>query len=450
MNYTVSPAIEKRPPEVVRFHFTALSNFAFGYERYSRTYNKQHISKSTYPSKFYLLSRDNFEPGIEKARKLVSKLGISGDCVIALETKTRPSRLQNNSTTGIGEFIESSSIGLEAIYKVEPDNRLVPFVFEDAYSEAMRLIRPHLPGWNEVAPRSVSILPIARGCQAACPFCFSEASISREIRSKVLDFDRIDKVLCAAKQNGAERAVISGGGEPGLLKFSELKELIKLASRYFPKVVLITNGYFLAQREPAERDQALVELNESGLNVLAISRHHFDPKRNAKLMGLDTLSERIPESWRRVNDRLTKFHLRWICVLQRNGIETKEDVCQYVENALEAGVNDICFKELYISSQVESFYYSEISNKYSAENQIPLKVVLDAALERSWKSESALPWGAPIFTCGEPGKQLSIAAYTEPNTTWELSNRVCRSWNLMANGTCYASLEDRNSIVGDI
>jgi len=57
-----------------------------------------------------------------------------------------------------------------------------------------------------------------------------------------------------------------------------------------------------------------------------------------------------------------------------------------------------------------------------------------------------LPWGAPVFQLNVEGKQMSVAAYTEPSVAWELRNKMCRSWNLMADGQCYASLEDLESL----
>jgi len=37
---------------------------------------------------------------------------------------------------------------------------------------------------------------------------------------------------------------------------------------------------------------------------------------------------------------------------------------------------------------------------------------------------------------------VQVAAYTEPSVGWERAHGLVRSWNLMADGTCLASLED--------
>jgi hypothetical protein len=45
------------------------------------------------------------------------------------------------------------------------------------------------------------------------------------------------------------------------------------------------------------------------------------------------------------------------------------------------------------------------------------------------------------------GNSFTIAAYTEPSLYWELVNGLSRSWNIMSNGECLASLEDKNSFI---
>jgi hypothetical protein len=66
-------------------------------------------------------------------------------------------------------------------------------------------------------------------------------------------------------------------------------------------------------------------------------------------------------------------------------------------------------------------------------------------LDAGWSRVEQLPWGAPIFKGDWRGRRVRVAAYTEPSLLWELTNGICRSWNLMADGRCLASLEDRKS-----
>ena len=179
--------------------------------------------------------------------------------------------------------------------------------------------------------------------------------------------------------------------------------------------------------------------------MLSVSRHHFDQAKNAEIMHLDVPSESIALAFK--ESCLEHLQLRWVCVLQKGGIESKEDVLKYLTWTASQGVKSVCFKELYVSSSTESVYYEKGSNQYSYDRQISLSVVTELAIEQGWKKLGELPWGSPIFEVKIEGVCISVAAYTEPSVLWELNNGVCRSWNLMANGLCYASLERLDSEV---
>ncbi|HSO32347.1 MAG TPA: hypothetical protein VLT33_07525, partial [Labilithrix sp.] len=80
-------------------------------------------------------------------------------------------------------------------------------------------------------------------------------------------------------------------------------------------------------------------------------------------------------------------------------------------------------------------------------HQVALPVVLEWAARSGFVLEKRLPWGAPVFTGTTSGKAMRVAAYTEPSLFWERTHGIARSWNVMADGTCFASLEDRRSLV---
>jgi hypothetical protein len=85
------------------------------------------------------------------------------------------------------------------------------------------------------------------------------------------------------------------------------------------------------------------------------------------------------------------------------------------------------------------------ANAWSDSHQVPLSVVLEWAERRGFRVENRLPWGAPVFLGQVDGRDVRVAAYTEPSLFWERTHGMARSWNVMADGTCLASLEDRGS-----
>ena len=432
------------------YHVAVLSNFARGFDKYALSYSKVGIPESTYPDRFFLLRRDELEIGIEKAGSLLARLGLDGDRLIALETEVDATALQPNTRNGKGRFIHSDRIavsGLHAIAMDEADVQLTPMEAEDAMASSLRMLKPRFHDFERIRPRSVSFLPIAMACQARCPFCFSKSSISSDQSQARVDWANVSEWLDRARAQGAERAVITGGGEPTLLPRTSLERLVAECARSLDKVVLITNGHVFAVAPEAERIERLDALYQSGLSVLAISRHHYDAASNEQLMQLATPVEQLMASWREQRARWPQLRLRLICVLQRGGIEDRTTLENYLSWAAARGVEEICFKELYVSTSTESLYHDRHANAWSRSHQVSLALVTSFAQAQGFELVERLPWGAPVYRGLWQGRPLRIAAYTEPSLFWERTHGVARSWNVMADGACYVSLEDRASLL---
>lgn len=426
------------------YYVTALSNFARGYDKYARSYDKAKIPESSFPDRFFLLARDELAIGLEKAAHLPEKTGLAGDRLLALETHAEPGELQPNLRTGLGRFVPRSQLHVDGVHLIE-GGELSAIAVEEACARSLKLVAGELPAFAAMTPRSVSLLPVARACPARCPFCFSKASVSDAMTTEPIDWRRVDEVLATAQTRGAERAVITGGGEPTLVPAADLLRLVSRCAARFATVVLITNGFKWGRLPEAGRAQALCELADAGLRVLSLSRHHHDDAANAALMGLDTGSEAVAATWAAAGD--ARLRLRWVCVLQTGGVEDLDSLARYLDWAVTTGVGELCFKELYVSTSIESEYHDHAANQWSAAHQVSLRLILELARARGWPVATTLPWGAPVFAATWNGKPLKIAAYTEPSVLWELTSGLCRSWNLMGDGRCLASLEDHRSEV---
>ena len=115
--------------------------------------------------------------------------------------------------------------------------------------------------------------------------------------------------------------------------------------------------------------------------------------------------------------------------------------------AVGQAVGEVCFKELYVSSLSENPWAMSQENLFATKNQVPLSLAVAALRDLGFEQCSALPWGAPVFKGVVQGMSMSVAAYTEPSVGWELASRIARSWNLMSDGRCLASLEDPESVL---
>jgi wyosine [tRNA(Phe)-imidazoG37] synthetase (radical SAM superfamily) len=425
--------------DCVMYHVIPLSQFAKGYDKYSSSFSKTNITESTFPNKFHLLYKNSIQIGVTKVSRLLKTINIAGDRLLII--KTSVPHKDDDEEKPYGTIINDNKISVTNLQLDSVDGTVVSV--EDAYAMSMKLISNSLTPYDKLVPRTISVLPIAKGCQAKCPFCFSHASISDEQRQRPLTEIIVDKALRESKKRGAERAVITGGGEPTMLPHDRLIRLMQQCGNYFGKVVMITNGYNLGHMGEDERYTTLLEYENAGLTVLSVSRHAANNVQNKKIMHVDTFSERVANTMGKNNfDRLK---MRWVCVLQKGGVSNMDEIEEYIDWTISTGVKEVCFKELYVSTSEESVYHNNESNVWSRNNQISLKLVLDFVKKNNGVKVNQLPWESPIFKIIRNNTELLIAAYTEPTVYWERANNMCRSWNLLADASCYASLEDKAS-----
>ena len=427
------------------YHVTIASNFVKGFDKYKKVYSKENLKASTFSEQFFILKKDELDIGITKASKLLQKVGIKEDFLIVLETDIGDLLTHNDHETGLAQYIKQNYIDLVSVYTLDEECNLKAIRIEDLTAKSFELNFDLQRDYNEIRPRSISILPVKSGCQANCDFCFSTYSVSEDLEKGLLKNDSIEFYLKLAKERGASRAVITGGGEPTLIAHNKLLEMIEQCSSYFPqKVVLITNAHNYAIQKPHEILKRLNELKEHGLTDLSISRHHYDDAKNEEIMKLHTPIDNILK----VNKNAqTELNIRLISVLQKGGVDSKEEIARYLNWAGSFGVEQICFKELYVATSSESYYHEYSANDFSYENQVSLRLVLEFCEEHGFKKVQELPWGAPLYEGIFAGNRFTIAVYTEPSLYWELVNGLSRSWNIMSNGDCLASLEDKNSFI---
>lgn len=482
LDVTVLSVLDQVQPHLHHFpksmyHVTRLSNFCKGFDKYSLSYNKHQLPASTFPNQFHLLFSHQIHIGLKKVSDSCLKHGDVSDYPLILETETKEEL--HPSVSGVAQYIDNDSIIVTRVglmpqksncnneYDSSSFEEIQWFPVEEIYAKSMRLLCEKdktLANYSNMIPRSISILPVAQGCQAKCPFCFSHSSISEDLNKRNLTMSRIDSVLLAAKKAGAQRAVVTGGGEPTVTPIKRLLQIIESCRSHFPTVTLISNGYSIGTLKTKSQRLALAQqYQQAGLTVLAVSRHGVDCEHNTKIMNLDTKSELIGDLFETHAQALYPLRLRWVCVLQKGGVDSVDKIKEYLDwVSTTGGCSEICFKELYVSSSEESLYHNNESNAYSRSNQVSLSMVTSFLIENQAVKVGELPWGSPIYglqwTCVNPtGKEsdepahitktFKIAAYTEPTVYWERQNNICRSWNLMADGDCYASLETKDSIV---
>jgi cyclic pyranopterin phosphate synthase len=290
-------------------------------------------------------------------------------------------------------------------------------------SALLELARPTTP-WHSCRFLTCSVLPVRVACNLRCPFCFSKSSISALAHERT-DWRRLDVAgyYAFARERGASRLVITGGGEP-LLRPTDVLYLVALGRRYFDEIACFTNGTYLTS-DLAER------LHDVGLSYLCYSRHAADDDANERLMG-------------RGAPRLADFlaaagplRARATCVMARGFVDSVERVWEYIERLRGLGVSEFTFKHTYVAYETSLFGGSE-ENAWARQHQVEFDPFGDAGEE-----VAQLPWGP----CVRQLRGVQVCYYREPTPSWELANRTCRSSNLLSDGTVYASLEDQRSLL---
>jgi pyruvate-formate lyase-activating enzyme len=278
--------------------------------------------------------------------------------------------------------------------------------------------------WSACRFLTCSVLPVRQACNLDCPFCFSKSSVSALGREAARwDTMDIDRYYAFARERGATRLVITGGGEP-LLRPEVTLNLIRRGRRWFDEIACFTNGTYLT-RTLAD------QMQDAGLSYLCYSRHHHDDGRCRSLMGGSA-------------PRLTDFfaaagsvRIRATCVMARGYIDSTEAVDRYMAALSDCGVQEFTFKHTYVAYR-RSVYGGSPQDMWAQQNRV-------AADPFNGRGEliDVLPWGPEIRRIGG----ATVCFYYEPDPDWEKENRSCRSINLLSDGSVYASLEDHRSLL---
>ena len=278
--------------------------------------------------------------------------------------------------------------------------------------------------WRQCRFLTCSVLPVRMACNLACPFCFSKSSIST-LAGERPDWSQLDveRYYEFAAANGATRLVITGGGEPLLLPEATVS-LIERGRKWFNEIALFTNGTFLT-RSLAQK------LAAAGLSYVCYSRHHDDDAACRRLMGSGAPA--LADFFAAVEP----LKVRATCVLTRGAIDSPVAVQRYIRNLAEFGVREFTFKHTYVAYE-QSVFANSRQDQWARGNKVESDPFVDTG-----EVVAHLPWGPQIRRWGP----YQICYYFEPSPLWEQEHRLCRSSNLLSDGSVYASLEDRRSLL---
>lgn len=278
--------------------------------------------------------------------------------------------------------------------------------------------------WRDARFLTCSVLPVRFACNLSCPFCFSKSSISSLARDSV-QWSRLDveAYYAFARQRGATRLVITGGGEP-LLRAGEVVDLIARGRGFFAEIACFTNGTFLTA--------ALARrLKEAGLSYLCYSRHHDNDEQCRRLMGATCPTL---DAFFAAADGLK---IRATCVMATGHVDSPQAVQRYIAALAPYGVTEFTFKHTYVAYE-QSVFAGAAENHWSRDHRVQADPFAGQG-----QVVAQLPWGPVIRRVGPH----QVCFYYEPPPCWEKEHQLCRSVNLLSDGSVYASLEDHQSLL---
>jgi MoaA/NifB/PqqE/SkfB family radical SAM enzyme len=278
--------------------------------------------------------------------------------------------------------------------------------------------------WHACRFLTCSVLPVRMACNLRCPFCFSKSSVSA-LKSERVDWRGLDVTgyYRFARDRGAARLVITGGGEP-LLRPDDVIYLVGVGRRFFDEVACFSNGTFLTP-ELSRR------LLDAGLSYLCWSRHAVDDEENRLLMG-----EGAPRLTDLV-DAAGALRIRATCVMTRGHVEDAVAVWEYIKAFRDHGIEEFTFKHTYVAYE-GSLFRGSAEDAWAREHQVE-----EDPFAGEGEVVARLPWGP----CVRRLRGVQVCYYHEPTPQWELGHRLCRSSNLLSDGTVYASLEETRSLL---
>jgi molybdenum cofactor biosynthesis enzyme MoaA len=222
-------------------------------------------------------------------------------------------------------------------------------------------------------PEQIDIM-VNRECNARCGFCIQEATFKPETASDEKFLAGVQKHIDDYTTLGGRKVIITGG-EP-TLKPSRVEAVLDILAPYsLDLVVMYTNGSQLLRQF---RGKAIAQmLKEKGLDYVNHSVHHHDPAKNKVIFGIQNLPDAsiIAEHLREIS-----LPLRYCATLQKGGLETADDILQYLAFASSNKAQDVYFRELFKVSRESASNTAPI--KYTKARFVPAQPIIEALVQK--------------------------------------------------------------------
>jgi len=176
---------------------------------------------------------------------------------------------------------------------------------------------------SEIEKPYINLYVQFKGCNADCKFC------EYKNLGHSFNVEKFKKVLKQLTEQIEVRKISLTGGEATINK--NFYDVVDIVSKYDSFLVVNTNGANL--KELYEKDYT------KEFDSIALSRHHYDDDKNNDVLCFDALSRNDLEIM-----KLKNLHLS--CNLQKDYINSKEEIYKYIDFAADINCDDVGFVSL--------------------------------------------------------------------------------------------------------
>lgn len=219
-----------------------------------------------------------------------------------------------------------------------------------------RLVRHKIGETSHPFCLPVTFTPFAstQACSARCIFCSESlcnketSKLSASLRPKRGYFEGLTAALEELK--GLPLGLSLSGLE-ATDNHEWLFELICTLEEYERKGGIFTDKVLYSNSSGLARNKGGLELicrlKKFGLSRIEISRHHYAQERNQAIMRFRdqqgvSANEVFTDT---ISNIIGSLHIKLVCVLQRAGISSPEDIRAYLDFACSLGVKEVVFRE---------------------------------------------------------------------------------------------------------
>lgn len=253
-------------------------------------------------------------------------------------------------------------------------------------------------------------------CNAACPYCISKMTGTRELGTEEpeINWRNFQKACRLAQIHDVSTVLLTGKGEPTLYPDQLLHLLAELEPFNFPLIELQTNGISFGENYK-KYERYLKEWYFRGLTMMAISIVHYDNQKNKEIY---TPKRKYP-NLKLTIDRLHNlgYSVRLTVTMVKGYSDTPEEVEKLIQTASDWRVEQVTIRPVRAVSeeeQAENIDVYQWTQKHllPEENLIKIKDYLD----KNGHKLMTLTHGALVYDLNGQNVCLTDALTIKPST----------------------------------